>query len=127
MKYHQGFSTNVVTPGGEMHVALAFNPSHLEIVNPVAEGSVEPGKIDALSYKHRKVMPVVIHGDAAAAGQGVVMETFQMSQTRGYRTGGTITSSSITRWASPQATRKTPGPRSTARKSQRWFRRPSFT
>ena len=90
VKYHQGFSTNVVTPGGEMHVALAFNPSHLEIVNPVAEGSVRARQDRRLDYKHRKVMPVVIHGDAAFAGQGVVMETFQMSQTRGYRTGGTI-------------------------------------
>ena len=90
VKYHQGFSTNVVTPGGEMHVALAFNPSHLEIANPVAEGSVRARQDRRLDYKHRKVMPVVIHGDAAFAGQGVVMETFQMSQTRGYRTGGTI-------------------------------------
>ena len=90
VKYHQGFSTNVVTPGGEMHVALAFNPSHLEIVNPVAEGSVRARQDRRLDYTHRKVMPVVIHGDAAFAGQGVVMETFQMSQTRGYRTGGTI-------------------------------------
>ena len=90
VKYHQGFSTNVVTPGGEMHVALAFNPSHLEIVNPVAEGSVRARQDRRLDYKHRKVMPVVIHGDAAFAGQGVVIETFQMSQTRGYRTGGTI-------------------------------------
>jgi 2-oxoglutarate dehydrogenase E1 component len=77
VKYHQGFSTNIMTPGGEMHLALAFNPSHLEIVGPVVEG----GDL---------VVPILIHGDAAFAGQGVVMETFQMSQTRGFKTGGTI-------------------------------------
>ena len=90
VKYHQGFSTNVVTPGGEMHVALAFNPSHLEIVGPVVEGSVRARQDRRLDYENAKVLPVLIHGDAAFAGQGVVMETFQMSQTRGYRTGGTI-------------------------------------
>jgi 2-oxoglutarate dehydrogenase E1 component len=90
VKYHQGFSTNVVTPGGEMHVALAFNPSHLEIVGPVVEGSVRARQDRRLDYRNSRVLPVIIHGDAAFAGQGVVMETFQMSQTRGYRTGGTI-------------------------------------
>ena len=90
MKYHQGFSTNVVTPGGEMHVALAFNPSHLEIVAPVVEGSVRARQDRRLDYDNQKVLPVIIHGDAAFAGQGVVMETFQMSQTRAFRTGGTI-------------------------------------
>ncbi len=90
VKYHQGFSTNVVTPGGEMHVALAFNPSHLEIVAPVVEGSVRARQDRRLDYDNQKVLPVIIHGDAAFAGQGVVMETFQMSQTRAFRTGGTI-------------------------------------
>ena len=90
VKYHQGFSTNVVTPGGEMHVALAFNPSHLEIVGPVVEGSVRARQDRRLDYRNAKVLPILIHGDAAFAGQGVVMETFQMSQTRGFRTGGTI-------------------------------------
>jgi 2-oxoglutarate dehydrogenase E1 component len=90
VKYHQGFSTNVVTPGGEMHVALAFNPSHLEIVGPVVEGSVRARQDRRLDYRNARVLPVLIHGDAAFAGQGVVMETFQMSQTRGFRTGGTI-------------------------------------
>ena len=90
VKYHQGFSSNMMTPGGEMHLALAFNPSHLEIVGPVAEGSVRArqdrrGDVDG-SY----VVPIVLHGDAAFAGQGVVMETFQMSQTRGFKTGGTV-------------------------------------
>ncbi len=90
VKYHQGFSSNVETPGGEMHVALAFNPSHLEIVAPVVEGSVRARQDRRRDYTGSLVVPVVIHGDAAFAGQGVVMETFQMSQTRGFHTGGTL-------------------------------------
>jgi 2-oxoglutarate dehydrogenase E1 component len=90
VKYHQGFSADIATAGGELHVALAFNPSHLEIVNPVVEGSVR-----ARQHRHKdisgvKVIPILLHGDAAFAGQGVVMETLSMSQTRGYKTGGTI-------------------------------------
>ncbi|WP_075187925.1 2-oxoglutarate dehydrogenase E1 component [Teredinibacter haidensis] len=90
VKYHQGFSSNVMTPGGEMHLALAFNPSHLEIVAPVVEGSVRARQDRRDDVRGNKVVPLVIHGDAAFAGQGVVMETFQMSQTRAYKTGGTI-------------------------------------
>jgi 2-oxoglutarate dehydrogenase E1 component len=90
VKYHQGFSTNVMTPGGEMHLALAFNPSHLEIVGPVVEGSVRARQDRRRDYDGDLVVPIVVHGDAAFAGQGVVMETFQMSQTRGYKTGGTV-------------------------------------
>jgi 2-oxoglutarate dehydrogenase E1 component len=90
VKYHQGFSTNIMTRGGEMHLALAFNPSHLEIVGPVAEGSTRARQDRRLDYKGDLVVPIIVHGDAAFAGQGVVMETFQMSQTRGFRTGGTI-------------------------------------
>ena len=90
VKYHQGFSSNVMTPGGEMHLALAFNPSHLEIVGPVAEGSVRARQDRRLDYAGNLVVPIIIHGDAAFSGQGVVMETFQMSQTRGFKTGGTI-------------------------------------
>ncbi len=90
VKYHQGFSADIATAGGDLHVALAFNPSHLEIVNPVVEGSVR-----ARQHRHKdlsgvKVVPILLHGDAAFAGQGVVMETLSMSQTRGYRTGGTV-------------------------------------
>ncbi len=95
VKYHLGFSSDVQTPGGPLHLALAFNPSHLEIANPVVEGSVrarmerrrEPG---AETPPFNTVIPLIIHGDAAFAGQGVNMETFQLSQVRGYRTGGTI-------------------------------------
>ncbi|MCP5180357.1 MAG: 2-oxoglutarate dehydrogenase E1 component [Pseudomonadales bacterium] len=90
VKYHQGFSTNIMTPGGEMHLALAFNPSHLEIVGPVVEGSVRARQDRRGDRNGSEVAPIIIHGDAAFAGQGVVMETFQMSRTRGYGTGGTI-------------------------------------
>ena len=90
VKYHQGFSTNMISPGGEMHLALAFNPSHLEIVGPVVEGSVRARQDRRRDYSGDLVVPIIVHGDAAFAGQGVVMETFQMSQTRGFKTGGTI-------------------------------------
>lgn len=90
VKYHQGFSSNLATPGGEMHIALAFNPSHLEIVSPVVEGSVRARQDRRKDYSGDVVVPIILHGDAAFAGQGVVMETFQMSQTRGFKTGGTI-------------------------------------
>ncbi|MEM8661857.1 MAG: 2-oxoglutarate dehydrogenase E1 component, partial [Pseudomonadota bacterium] len=90
VKYHQGFSSNVMTPGGELHLALSFNPSHLEIVSPVVEGSVRARQERRNDKEGHAVVPIVIHGDAAFAGQGVVMETFQMSQTRAYKTGGTI-------------------------------------
>lgn len=90
VKYHQGFSSNVMTQGGEVHLALAFNPSHLEIVSPVVEGSVRARQHRRGDHSGDKVVPIAIHGDAAFAGQGVVMETFQMSQTRAYKTGGTL-------------------------------------
>ncbi len=90
VKYHQGFSTNVMTPGGEMHLALAFNPSHLEIVGPVVAGSVRARQDRRRDYSGDLVVPIVVHGDAAFSGQGVVMETLQMSQTRGFKTGGTV-------------------------------------
>ena len=90
VKYHQGFSSNMMTPGGEVHLALAFNPSHLEIVSPVVEGSVRARQDRREDQVGDSVVPIVIHGDASFAGQGVVMETFQMSQTRAYRTGGTL-------------------------------------
>ena len=90
VKYHQGFSSNVMTPGGEVHLALMFNPSHLEIVTPVVEGSVRARQDRRGDQAGKKVVPIAIHGDAAFAGQGVVMETLQMSQTRAYKTGGTI-------------------------------------
>ena len=90
VKYHQGFSSNVMTPGGEVHLALAFNPSHLEIVSPVVQGSVRARQDKRRDTSGNTVVPIIIHGDAAFSGQGVVMETLQMSQTRAYKTGGTI-------------------------------------
>jgi len=90
VKYHQGFSSDINTPGGPMHLTLAFNPSHLEIVNPVVEGSVRARQHRRKDRKGEQVLPVLIHGDAAVAGQGVVMETLNLSQTRGYGTGGTV-------------------------------------
>ena len=90
VKYHQGFSTNVNTPGGEVHMAMAFNPSHLEIANPVVEGSVRARQDRRNDTEGDTVLPICLHGDAAFSGQGVVMETLQMSQTRAYKTGGTV-------------------------------------
>ncbi len=90
VKYHLGFSSNINTPTGPMHLVLAFNPSHLEIVSPVAQGSVRSRQRRRKDTMHDMVMPVQIHGDAAVAGQGVVMETFMMSQTRWFTVGGSI-------------------------------------
>jgi 2-oxoglutarate dehydrogenase E1 component len=90
VKYHMGFSSDVSTPGGPVHLSLAFNPSHLEIVNPVVEGSVRARQERRGDVKREKVLPVLVHGDAAFAGQGVVMETLNLAQTRGYKTGGTV-------------------------------------
>ncbi|MFM2482711.1 2-oxoglutarate dehydrogenase E1 component [Celerinatantimonas sp. YJH-8] len=86
VKYHQGFSSDFATPGGNVHLSLAFNPSHLEIVNPVIMGSVRARQ----DRRGGNCLPVTIHGDSAIAGQGVVQETFNMSQTRGYSVGGTV-------------------------------------
>jgi 2-oxoglutarate dehydrogenase E1 component len=90
VKYHQGFSSDVTTAGGPVHLTLAFNPSHLEIVNPVVEGSVRARMDRRGDAIGDSVLPVLVHGDAAFAGQGVVMETLALAQTRGYYTGGTV-------------------------------------
>jgi len=90
VKYHQGFSSDVTTPGGPVHLALAFNPSHLEIVNPVVEGSVRARMDRRGDPKGNQVLPVLVHGDAAFGGQGVNQETLALAQTRGYTTGGTV-------------------------------------
>ena len=90
VKYHQGFSSDVSTPGGPVHLSLAFNPSHLEIVNPVVEGSVKARMERRGDKDGAQVLPILVHGDAAFAGQGVVMETLNLAQTRGYGTGGTV-------------------------------------
>jgi 2-oxoglutarate dehydrogenase E1 component len=90
VKYHKGFSSDLRTPAGNVHVVLAFNPSHLEVVNPVVEGSVRARQERRGDHTGERVLPVVIHGDSAFGGQGVVMETLQLSQARGFYTGGTI-------------------------------------
>ncbi len=90
VKYHQGFSSDFTTPGGDVHVALAFNPSHLEIVNPVVLGSVRARQERLGCNDGSSVLPITVHGDSAIAGQGVVQETFNMSQARAFKVGGTI-------------------------------------
>ena len=90
VKYHQGFYSNIQTPGGPVHLSLAFNPSHLEIVAPVVQGGCR-----ARQDRHEEdatdlVLPVIVHGDAAFIGQGVVTETLNLSKTPAYGTGGTI-------------------------------------
>ena len=90
VKYHQGFSSDMSTTGGPVHLSLAFNPSHLEIVNPVVEGSVRARMDRRSDPLGKQVLPVLVHGDAAFAGQGVNQETLALAQTRGYTTGGTV-------------------------------------
>jgi len=90
VKYHMGFSSDISTAGGPVHLSLAFNPSHLEIVNPVVEGSCRARMVRRGDRNGDYVLPVLVHGDAAFAGQGVVMETLNLAQTRGYGTRGTV-------------------------------------
>ncbi len=90
VKYHMGFSSDVTTPGGLVHVVLAFNPSHLEIVDPVVLGSVRARMDRRRDSQGDEILPVLIHGDAAVAGQGVVAETLQLSQARSFATGGAV-------------------------------------
>ena len=90
VKYHLGYSSDIQTPSGPVHLTLAFNPSHLEIIDPVVEGSVRARQDRRRDSGRNEVLPLILHGDAAFAGQGVVMETFNLSQTRGYSTGGSL-------------------------------------
>ena len=90
VKYHQGFSSDISTPTGPVHVSLAFNPSHLEIVNPVVEGSARARMDRRGDVLGQQVLPVLVHGDAAIAGQGVMQETLSLAEVRGYSTGGTV-------------------------------------
>ncbi|MDP1655534.1 MAG: 2-oxoglutarate dehydrogenase E1 component [Hylemonella sp.] len=90
VKYHMGYSSDIATPHGPVHLTLAFNPSHLEIVNPVVAGSVYARQVRRGATGEQEVLPVLIHGDAAVAGQGVNQEMLNFSQTRGYGTGGTV-------------------------------------
>ncbi|WP_413482020.1 2-oxoglutarate dehydrogenase E1 component [Morganella psychrotolerans] len=90
VKYHQGFSSDFATEGAQVHLALAFNPSHLEIVSPVVIGSVRARRDRLPQSLSKMVLPITIHGDSAVSGQGVVQETLNMSQARGYEVGGTV-------------------------------------
>ena len=90
VKYHQGFTSDIATPGGPVNLSLAFNPSHLEIVNPVVEGAVKARQVRRSDRDGSQVLPILVHGDAAFAGQGVIMETLNLALTRGYGTGGTV-------------------------------------
>ena len=90
VKYHNGYNSDIATPHGAMHVTLAFNPSHLEIVNPVVEGSARAKQRRRGLDGRDQVLPVLIHGDSAFIGLGVNQATFNMSRTRGYSTGGTV-------------------------------------
>jgi 2-oxoglutarate dehydrogenase E1 component len=90
VKYHLGFASDVKTVDGAVHLAMAFNPSHLEIIDPVVEGAVRARQARRGDTERNKVLPLLIHGDAAFAGQGVIMETLNLSQTQGYGTGGTV-------------------------------------
>ena len=90
VKYHMGFSSDIRTPGGIVHLSLGFNPSHLEIITPVVLGSVRARQCRRKDADRREVMSVLIHGDAAFAGQGVVAESLNLSKLAGFRTGGTI-------------------------------------
>jgi 2-oxoglutarate dehydrogenase E1 component len=114
VKYHQGFSSDISTQGGPVHLSLAFNPSHLEIVNPVVEGSAKARQVRRGDKDGSQVLPVQVHGDAAFAGQGVVMETLNLTETRGYGTRGTVHIVINNRSASPPPTRAMRAPRSTA-------------
>ncbi|MCD6047473.1 MAG: sucA [Gammaproteobacteria bacterium] len=90
VKYHYGYGASLQTTHGPIHASVAFNPSHLEIVSPVVQGMVRARQDMRKDEKHEQVLAVQIHGDSAFAGQGVVMETFAMSQTRGFKIGGSI-------------------------------------
>ena len=90
VKYHLGFSSNILTSGGQVHVSLGSNPSHLEAVNPVVLGSVRARQDRRQDKENNKVVPILMHGDASFSAQGVVMEILQLSQTRAYGVGGSI-------------------------------------
>ena len=91
VKYHMGYSSLIETESGKsVNLKLAPNPSHLEAVNPVVEGFVRAKADDQYAGDYDKIMPILIHGDAALAGQGIVYEVAQMSDLKGYYTGGTV-------------------------------------
>jgi 2-oxoglutarate dehydrogenase E1 component len=112
VKYHLGFSIDRKTAQGPCHLSMAYNPSHLETVDPIVQGMVRAKQRRRRdTQERRKVIPVLIHGDAAFAGQGVVAETFQMSQLKGYTVGGTVhivIDNQVGFTATPEETRSAP-------------------
>ena len=90
VKYHFGFSSDIETDGGPMHLSLAYNPSHLEVIASVVLGSVRARQHRFKDFNHSIVLPIIVHGDAAMAGQGIIMETVNMSETHAYYVGGAI-------------------------------------
>jgi 2-oxoglutarate dehydrogenase E1 component len=112
VKYHLGYSCDRSEPDGSaIHLSLAFNPSHLEAVDPVVVGRVRAKQLRHHDWEHRRVVGVLVHGDAAFAGQGLVAETLQLHGLPGYRTGGTvhlIVNNQVGFTASPSETRSTP-------------------
>jgi 2-oxoglutarate dehydrogenase E1 component len=111
VKYHMGFSSDRNVDGTKVHLTLCFNPSHLEWVNPVVEGRTRAKGDRKGDVERRKVLPLLIHGDAAFAGQGVVAETLNLSRLQGYTTGGTVhvvINNQIGFTTAPEDTRSTP-------------------
>ncbi len=112
VKYHLGYSSDRIDPlGNAVHLSLAFNPSHLEAVDPIVVGRVRAKQRRHGDVERRKVMGMLIHGDAAFAGQGLVTEVLQLHNLQGYRTGGTVhivVNNQVGFTASPQETRSTP-------------------
>jgi 2-oxoglutarate dehydrogenase E1 component len=112
VKYHLGYSSDHTTRAGhKLHLSLTFNPSHLEAVDPIVTGRVRAKQRRIRDFDHEKVLGILIHGDAAFAGQGLVGETLNLSEIRGYRTGGTlhiIVNNQIGFTASPLESRSTP-------------------
>lgn len=122
VKYHKGYSYDHVTEQGrKMHLSLSFNPSHLELVNPVIEGIVYAKQAYLHDEEGTRVVPVLIHGEAAFTGQGIVAETLNLSEMEGYRTGGTIhiiINNQLGYTATPAETRFTPYPTDVAKQIQ---------
>ncbi|MGZ9074096.1 MAG: thiamine pyrophosphate-dependent enzyme, partial [Rhodoplanes sp.] len=121
VKYHLGTSSDRVFDGNEIHLSLTANPSHLEAVNPVVLGKTRAKQVQRQDYERRQVLSVLMHGDAAFAGQGIIAECFGLSELKGYRTGGTvhfIVNNQIGFTTSPAASRSSPYPSDVAKMVQ---------
>jgi 2-oxoglutarate dehydrogenase E1 component len=122
VKYHKGYSYDYVTAAGrKVHLSLSYNPSHLELVDPVIEGIVYAKQAYLRDGEGARVVPILVHGEAAFTGQGIVAETLNLSELEGYRTGGTIhviINNQLGYTATPKETRFTPYPTDVARQIQ---------